>query len=193
MSGSWSKAFFSSMHCVRACVVNAIFLWAGSNEHFLPIKAEICAIIAVSVRAFDFLSQQGRWQLVRHKDTSGVVAGQRLVAGLRLAARQRLVAGLRVGAGQGLFMYVEGSLFRLYWKWVYGSSEWRPNIWTYASNRSQVRIFKCLVLLGDKIYPEGGQIYCTLCTVPQFSSKDAATRRKYRKLNNHIRYYRETR
>ena len=181
MSGSWSKAFFSSMHCVRACVVNAIFLWAGSNEHFLPIKAEICSIIAVSVREFDFLTQQGRWQLVRHRDTSGVVAGQ------------RLVAWLRVGAGQGLFMYVEGSLFRLYWKWVYGSFEWRPNIWTYASNRSQVRIFKCLVLLRDKIYPEGGQIYCTLCTVPQFSSKDAATRRKYRKLNNHIRYYRETR
>ena len=47
------------------------------------------------------------------------------------------------------------------------------------------------VLLGDKIYPEGGQIMA-LYTVPQFASKDAAMRRKCRKLNNHTRYYRET-
>ena len=121
MSGSWSEAFFNSMHCVRACVINTIFLWAGSNEHFLPNKAEICSITAVSVRAFVFpsVSQQGRWKFVSYRDTPArwttapaVVAGQRLVAGLRLAA------GPRIGAGQRHFMYVEGSLFRLYWKWV---------------------------------------------------------------------------
>ena len=135
MSGSWSEAFFSSIHCVRAYVINTIFLWAGSNEYFLPNKAEICSIIVVSVRAFVFppVSQQGRWKLARYRDTPtrwtsapDVVAGQRLVAGLRLAAGQRLVAGLRVGVGQRLFVYLEGSLFRLYWKCVYGSSEWRP-------------------------------------------------------------------
>ena len=35
--------------------VNTIF-WAGSNEHFLPNKAEICSIISVSVPAFVFSS-----------------------------------------------------------------------------------------------------------------------------------------
>ena len=40
------------------------------------------------------------------------------------------------------------------------------------------------VLLGDKIYPEGGQIMA-LYTVPQFASKDAAMRRKCRKLINY--------
>ena len=47
------------------------------------------------------------------------------------------------------------------------------------------------VLLGDKIYPEGGQIMA-LYNVPQFASKDAAIRQKCRKINKHIRYYRET-
>ena len=47
------------------------------------------------------------------------------------------------------------------------------------------------VLLGDKIYPEGSQIMA-LYTALQFASKDAAMRRKCRKLNNYIRYYRET-
>ena len=50
----------------------------------------------------------------RWTSAPAVAAGQRLVAGLRLASGQRLVAGLRVDAGQRLFMYVEGSLFRLY-------------------------------------------------------------------------------
>ena len=49
------------MHYVRACVINTIFLWAGSDERFLPNKAEISSVIAVSVRAFVFPSdsQQG--------------------------------------------------------------------------------------------------------------------------------------
>ena len=123
-------------------------------------------------------------KLVRYRDTPArrtlapaVVAGQRLVAGLRLAAGQRLVAGLWVSAGQRLFMYVEGSLFRLYWKLVYESSEWHPKISSYAS----IEFSNACVLLCDKIYPEVGQIMA-LYTVPLFASKDAAMKRKCRKL-----------
>ena len=71
MSGSWS-AFFSSLYCVRACVINNLCLWASSYEHFLPHKAEICCIIAVSVRMFvcPSVSQQSTGKLVRHRDLS---------------------------------------------------------------------------------------------------------------------------
>ena len=62
------------------------------------------------------------------------------------------------------------------------------------SKRSRVKFSNACVLLGGKIYPEGGQIIImTLCTVPQFASEDAAMSRNRRNLNNHIRYYRETR
>ena len=43
----------------------------------------------------------------RWTSAPAVAAGQRLVAGLRLATLQRLVAGLLVGAGQRLLMYAE--------------------------------------------------------------------------------------
>ena len=45
------------------------------------------------------------------------------------------------------------------------------------------------VLLGDKIYPNGDHIM-TPYTAPQLARKDAAMRRKCRKLNNHISHYR---
>ena len=114
MSGFWSEAFLSSLECVlTACVMNILFLWVGSFANFLRHEAAICCINAVCIRVFvcPSVSQQGRWIGTYMYLLAGrqhqLVAGQRLVSGLRLASGQRLVTGLRLVAGQRLVRFVE--------------------------------------------------------------------------------------